>query len=67
MKVGDLVKGKANPLMQRPVIDRGPASCGVVIKMSRTGHKTHSAEVLWTDGEVRWLDTQLLEIINEQD
>jgi hypothetical protein len=67
MKVGDLVKGKANPLKQRPFMERGTGSCGVVIKMSRTGHKTHSAEVLWTDGDTGWFDTKLLEVINEQD
>ncbi len=57
MKVGDLVKIKR--------IDSHVTSCGVVIRMSRTGHMTLSAQVLWTDGEVGWFDTQVLEIVNE--
>ncbi len=57
MKVGDLVKIKR--------LDSQVVTCGVIIKLSRTGHTTHSAQVLWTDGEVGWFDTRVLETVNE--
>ena len=40
------------------------ASYGVILQMSKTGHKTESAQVLFTDGEVAWFDTQRLEVVS---
>mgnify|MGYP003142684059 FL=1 len=57
MKVGDLV------YYDTPLHDDmecySPAM-GIVLKLSRTGHKTESAQVLFTRGEVAWFDTQVL-------
>lgn len=61
MKVGDLVKRESTPRQ----LSEAATEYGVVIKMSRTGHDTESAQVLFTDGELWWLDTQHLEIIDE--
>tara|TARA_B100000287_G_scaffold408156_1_gene434232 strand:- start:462 stop:656 length:195 start_codon:yes stop_codon:yes gene_type:complete len=62
MKVGDLVKWESvlNDSMNHFSVDYG-----IVIKMSRTGHTTKSAEVLFSDGETAWFDTQRLEVISE--
>ena len=62
MKVGDLVKWE-NALNDS--MDHHQQQHGVVVKMSRTGHDTLSAQVLFTDGEIWWMDTQKLEIVNE--
>ncbi len=35
---------------------------GIVLKLSRTGHKTESAQVLFTRGEIAWFDTQALRV-----
>ena len=61
MKVGDLVKWESVPHQFSEV----EIEYGVVVKMSRTGHETHSAEVLFMDGTTNWFDTQRLEVINE--
>jgi len=62
MKIGDLVKWE-NVLNDS--MDHHQEEHGIIIKMSRTGHETESAQVLLTDGETWWLDTQHLEVINE--
>jgi cyclophilin family peptidyl-prolyl cis-trans isomerase len=62
MKIGDLVKWE-NVLNDS--MDHHQEEHGIIIKMSRTGHETESAQVLFTDGETWWLDTQHLEVINE--
>lgn len=62
MKVGDLVKWVS---ILNDDVDRRREAYGVVVKISRTGHATHSAEVLFTDGSTDWFDTQRLEVINE--
>lgn len=58
MKVGDLVA----PI---GAADRESIECGIILKLSRTGHETRSAEVLFTDGEIVWMRTQTLVVINE--
>ena len=63
MKVGDLVKW-VNVLNDD--MDRYREELGLVIKMSKTGHNTESAQVLFNDGETWWVDTQRLAVINEQ-
>tara|TARA_B100000131_G_scaffold313511_1_gene348983 strand:- start:10 stop:168 length:159 start_codon:yes stop_codon:yes gene_type:complete len=40
---------------------------GVVVAFSRTGHETLSANVLFTDGETWWVDTERLEVVNDQE
>ena len=65
MKIGDLVKWESVLNDGRPPELR-EAGWGVVMKMSRTGRDTQSAEVLWSDGEMGWFDIQLLEIMNER-
>tara|TARA_R110002074_G_scaffold69061_1_gene161506 strand:- start:63 stop:257 length:195 start_codon:yes stop_codon:yes gene_type:complete len=62
MKVGDLVKW-VNVLNDS--MDHHQEQHGLVVKMSRTGHDTESAQVLFGDGETWWLDTQKLRVINE--
>tara|TARA_B100000214_G_scaffold302571_1_gene233199 strand:- start:3087 stop:3245 length:159 start_codon:yes stop_codon:yes gene_type:complete len=39
---------------------------GVVVGFSRTGHETLSANVLFTDGETWWIDTDRLELVSEK-
>lgn len=58
MKVGDLVAA-------RGPADRESIEYGIILKLSRTGHETRSAEVLFTDGEIVWMRTQTLVVINE--
>ena len=62
MKVGDLVRWE-NVLNDS--MDHYRADYGVIISMSRTGHTTTSAQVLFNDGELAWFDTQSLEVVSE--
>jgi len=62
MKVGDLVKWMT---VLNDDMNRYQEELGLVIKMSRTGHNTESAQVLFNDGETWWVDTQRLVVINE--
>ena len=62
MKIGDLVRFEST---QHDDMDRYGVEYGVVVRMSRTGHDTESAEVLFNDGELAWVDTQRLVVINE--
>ena len=59
MKVGDLVYYDA-PLHDD--MEAHSAAMGIVLRLSRTGHKTKSAQVLFTQGEVAWFDTQVLRV-----
>ena len=61
MKIGDLVKWE-NVLNDS--MDHYRTDYGVIIKMSRTGHTTHSAQVLFNDGELAWFDTQQLRVVS---
>ena len=62
MKVGDLVKWE-NVLNDS--MDYHRTDYGIVLKMSRTGEKTKSAQVLFTDGETAWFDSQSLVVVSE--
>ena len=62
MKVGDLVRFEST---QHDDMDRYGVEYGVVVRMSITGHTTESAEVLFNDGELAWVGTQRLVVINE--
>jgi|TARA_R110000824_G_scaffold49608_3_gene139269 hypothetical protein len=63
MQVGDLVQ------FDSPISDYEPerykSDYGIILKLSRTGHVTSSAEVLFNDGKVAWISTQTLVVINE--
>ena len=63
MKVGDLVKYETVP----HEFAEYETHYGVIVQLSRTGHLTHSARVVFTDGEVEWFDTAVLELMNEAD
>ena len=62
MKVGDLVKLES---VLNDSMDYYTVEYGIITRMSRTGHKTKSAEVLFNDGELVWYDTQVLEVVSE--
>ena len=62
MKVGDLVRFESE---MADDMDRYRTEYGVIVKMSKTGHATQSAEVLFNDGELAWVGTQRLVVINE--
>ena len=61
MKVGDLVKWESVPYEFAEV----RVEYGIIIQLSRTGHQTKSAKILFTDGDTGWFDTQRLEVVNE--
>ena len=61
MKIGDLVKYETVPHEFAEYVTQ----VGVMVELSRTGHTTHSAKVVFTDGVTEWFDTQVLEIIDE--
>ena len=62
MKVGDLVKWESvsNDSMESHSVEHG-----IIVKMSRTGHTSRSAQVMFSDGELVWLDTQKLSVVNK--
>jgi len=60
MKVGDLVKYET---LLEDSMDKHAAAVGLVVKMSRTGHITQSAQILFQDGTMAWFDTQRLVLV----
>jgi len=62
VKVGDLVKWE-NLIFDST--DHHREEFGLVVQMSKTGHTTISAQVLFNDGETWWLDTQKLVVVSE--
>ena len=63
LKIGDLVRWES--VMNDVAEIR--EHYGVVVALPRTGHETLSANVLFTDGETWWVDTDRLEVINDQE
>ena len=61
MKVGDLVKYEIVPYEFAEVEEH----IGVIVELSRTGHLTHSARVVFVSGEEHWYDTGMLELLDE--
>ena len=57
MKVGDLVKYES---VIEDSMDKHAEFIGLVVQMSRTGHKTESAQILFQDGTMAWFDSQSL-------
>jgi len=62
MKIGDLVRWES---VMNDDMDVYEQHYGIVMQISRTGHKTRSAKILFNDGEVCWFDTQRLEVVSE--
>ena len=46
-------------------MDHHQGQHGLVVKRSRTGHDTKSAQVLFNDGETWWLDSDKLVVVSE--
>ena len=64
MKVGDLVK--FDSMSERDVFETDPRSeHGLIVQISKTGHDTTSAQVLFIDGELWWMDSGRLEVVSE--
>ena len=64
MKIGDLVKFVG--VLEKEVFETDPPrNHGLVVQLSKTGHHTTSAQVLFMDGETWWIDSGRLEVINE--
>ena len=61
MKVGDLIKYES---AMNDSMDRYSIAYGIIVQLSRTGHKTLSAQVLFNDGELAWFDSQVLEVVS---
>ena len=62
MKVGDLVRWES---VLNDSMDYYTEEYGLVLQLSKTGHKTKSAQVLFNDGETAWFDTQRLVVVSE--
>jgi hypothetical protein len=64
VKVGDLVKFDSD--LESDVFETNPIiEHGLVVQVSKTGHDTISAQVLFKDGETWWVDSGRLEVISE--
>jgi hypothetical protein len=64
MKVGDLVKFES--ALERDVFETDQCrEHGLVVQISKTGHDTVSARVLFNDGETWWVDSGKLEVVSE--
>ena len=61
MKVGDLVNYEVPP---EDSMGKHAAADRLVVQMSRTGHTTESAQVLFQDGTLAWFDSQVLEVVS---
>ena len=62
MKVGDLVKLES---VLNDSMDRYSALHGLVVQLSKTGHTSTSAQILFNDGECWWVDSERLVVVNE--
>ena len=58
MKIGDLVQFQS--------IYEDVREVGLVMAMSKTGHNTESAQVLFSDGQTWWVGTHRLEVIDDE-
>ena len=61
MKTGDLVTFEVVPHEFAEV----EVDWGIVLKLSRTGEHTKSAQVLFKDGEIAWVGTSNLVVVGE--
>ena len=62
MKVGDLVRWYA---VQNDLAEDLDVDTGIIIEISRTGHNTLSALVMFDDSTSDWISTDALEVVNE--
>ena len=65
IKVGDLVSWETLTSEERATGVELDPDYGLVISLSRTGHASFSAKVMFLDGETWWVDVDRLELINE--
>ena len=64
MKVGDLVRFIS--VLEKEVFETDPPrNYGLVVQLSKTGHNTKSAQVMFNDGETWWVDSGRLEVVSE--
>jgi hypothetical protein len=61
VKVGDFVKYDTVPYEFSETV----VKFGIILQISRTGHQTKSAQIVLMCGKTEWIDTNKLEIINE--
>ena len=61
MKVGDLVRYNHVP---HPYADE-EQSAGIVLEIHKTGRKSDSVKVHFTDGSVEWYDSAILEKLSD--
>lgn len=66
MKAGDLVTIMI-PVSHQNAVQLECVGHGVILRFSRTGQSTKSAEVLFTDGDRKWIDCHLLEVISKSE
>ena len=64
MKVGDLVRFDSQ-LSADELGDSSRSEHGLVVQISKTGHDTISAQVLFNDGDTWWVDSGRLEVVSE--
>ena len=62
MKVGDLIKYES---VMNDSMDKYSTAYGIIVQLSRTGHTTMSAQVLFNDGDLAWFDSHVLEVVSE--
>ena len=64
MKIGDLVKFVS--VLEKDVFETDRhRNHGLVVQISKTGHDTTSAQVMFNDGSLWWVDSGRLEVISE--
>ena len=62
MKVGDLVRWYA---VQNDLAEEFDVDTGIILEISRTGHNTCSALVMFDNNTSDWISTEALEVVNE--
>ena len=63
IRKGDLVKWNS---AKDDVREKFDVDLGVVLRLSRTGATTRSAEILLWDGKIQWVDCSTLRIVTER-
>ena len=62
VSVGDLVRWCS---VQNDVQEEFDVDIGIVIKLSRSGSDSFSAQILFEDQTMEWVDTKMIEVINK--
>ena len=63
MKIGDLVGWE---YAENDHSEHTKVAYGIVLRFSRTGQKTKSAEILFDTGEMVWIDCSHLEVVSAE-